>query len=78
MKLSEHIKACQSILDEHGDIECYYAIDEEGNAYHTVAFEPSVYYAMEDDLRQRTDCLYNSEEIAEYLDDKFVPLCVIN
>ena len=78
MKLSEHIKACQSILDEHGDIECYYAIDEEGNAYHAVAFEPSVYYVMEDDLCQRMDSLYNSEEMAEYLDDKFVPLCVIN
>jgi hypothetical protein len=78
MKLSEHIRACQSILDEHGDIECYYAIDEEGNAYHTVAFEPSVYYVMEGDLRQRMDCIYSETDKEDYPDDTFVPLCIIN
>jgi hypothetical protein len=81
MKLSEHIKACQSILDEYGDIECYYAIDEEGNAYNIVAFEPSVYYT--EHLGHSLDCILTEDEVMdcrEYEGDVEYgyPICIIN
>lgn len=44
MKLSDHIKHCQSLLADKGDLECYYAKDEEGNGYHQLEFSPSIYY----------------------------------
>jgi hypothetical protein len=36
LKLSEVIKGLQDVLDEEGDLECFYAIDDEGNAFNPV------------------------------------------
>lgn len=44
MKISEMIKNLQEVIEEHGDIEVWYAVDDEGNAYHPIYFKPSVYY----------------------------------
>ena len=48
MKISEMIKNLQEFMAKHGDIECYYAVDDEGNAYHPVYFKPSKYYSNEE------------------------------
>jgi len=42
MKLKEYIASLQAILESSGDLELIYSKDEEGNAYTTVAYEPSV------------------------------------
>ena len=44
MKISEMIKNLEAVMLANGDLECYYAVDDEGNAYHPIHFEPSVYY----------------------------------
>ena len=41
MKLSEMIKNLQEIKEKHGDLECIYAADEEGNSYSNVFYSPS-------------------------------------
>ena len=41
MKLSEYIKKLQAILEDHGDVEIIYAIDDEGNNFDLVHFDPS-------------------------------------
>ena len=40
MKISDMIKNLYAFMDEHGDVDCWYAEDEEGNAYHPVYFDP--------------------------------------
>lgn len=44
MKISEMIKNLEATMLKNGDLECYYAVDDEGNAYYPVYFKPSVYY----------------------------------
>lgn len=36
MKVSEMIKNLQEFMAGHGDIDCYYSEDDEGNGYHEV------------------------------------------
>ena len=42
MKISEMIKNLQEFMEEYGDLECWYASDDEGNAYDKVHYEPSL------------------------------------
>lgn len=68
------IKNLQKFMTEHGDIECWYATDDEGNAYHPIYFTPSKYYTDEDGE------VYQSEDL-EYcnLDEEDVkPICIVN
>lgn len=44
MKISQMIENLQSFMSEHGDLNCYYAVDDEGNDYHEVYYEPSLFY----------------------------------
>lgn len=44
MKISEMIKNLQTFKRLHGDLECWYAEDDEGNGYHPVYFAPTLYY----------------------------------
>jgi hypothetical protein len=44
IKLSQHIRACQRLLDIHGDMDIVYSIDDEGNAFHKVWWGPSLGY----------------------------------
>lgn len=50
MKLKEYIKALKKLEKEHGDVELYYSIDDEGNSYDLVKFGPSVMYIAKDDI----------------------------
>lgn len=42
MKISEMIKNLHDFMEECGDLECWYASDDEGNEYHKVSYEPSL------------------------------------
>ena len=59
-KISRLIKNLQEILEEHGDLMCVYSIDEEGNAFHPVYWDPTMgrynmrdhEYLSEDDFKE--------------------------
>ena len=78
MKVSEMIKNLEKFIKEHGDIDCWYATDDEGNAYHEVYFNPSFRYVNEDGE------VYSEYNIEEYLEDceltkeDVTPVCIIN
>ena len=74
MKISEMIKNLQEFMAEHGDLECWYSEDDEGNAYHPVYFKPSMYFVNKDEE------VYQSDDL-EYLDlneEEVCPICIIN
>lgn len=75
MKISEMIKNLEEVMLANGDLECYYAVDDEGNAYRPVYFEPSVYWINEyGDVFQDEDLEgEDPEDIAELEN-----ICVIN
>ena len=75
MKISEMIKNLEKFKKEYGDLDCWYSEDDEGNAYHQVYFEPSVYWVDSDG-----EVYSNVEDLEEYdLTMKDVlPICVIN
>lgn len=42
MKLKHYAKQISMLAQEHPDLEVYYAIDEEGNGFKPVHYEPAV------------------------------------
>lgn len=75
MKISEMITNLQEFMKEHGDLECYYAADDEGNAYHPVYYSPSCYYVGKyGDIYQEEDIL---DEDPEYIED-LKSVCIVN
>lgn len=75
MKISEMIKNLQAFAFEHGDVDCYYAVDDEGNGYKAVYYEPSLMYVDEyEDVLGQEDYDDTDEEDREGL----APICVVN
>lgn len=78
MKISEMIKNLEEFKAEHGDLDCWYATDDEGNEYHEVYFDPSFRYVNKD------GDMYREEDLEEYLEDyeltkeDVTPVCIIN
>ena len=50
MKLSELIIKLQAIQEEYGDLECVYSVDDEGNEYKKIHYDPSVGEFIEDNM----------------------------
>ncbi len=76
MKISEMIKNLEEFMSEHGDLECWYATDDEGNEYHRVYHKPSRYLITSDG----EVCQDDPDEL-EYLgvDEKDVSqICIVN
>lgn len=76
MKLSEYIRGLNRFLEKHGDLECYYARDSEGNDYARVWYCGTLLYA--DKLTYRPN-MFCEEDLSE-LDDKtkLHKVCIIN
>ena len=75
MKISEMIKNLQAFAFEHGDVDCYYAVDDEGNGYKAVYYEPSLMYVDEyEDVFGQEDYDDTDEEYRE----GWAPICVVN
>ena len=74
MKISEMIKNLEEFKAEHGDLDCWYAKDDEGNGYQEVHFDPSFRYV--DDEGE----MYDAERLEEYeMDTEDVtPVCIVN
>lgn len=71
MKISEMIKNLQDFMNEYGDVECYYATDDEGNDFKEIYYTPSLFYVDED------GDIYSPED-AEDNEDDFELVCVVN
>lgn len=75
MKVSGMIKNLQEFMSEHGDLDCWYAKDDEGNGYQAIYYEPSMYYVDSDGE------MYHDEEDLEYCDltlEDVTPVCIVN
>lgn len=74
MKLSEMIENLQNFMSEHGDVDCWWAVDDEGNGYKEVTYEPTLMYKNE----------YGDVYCQEDIDDEEVDIndvkkiCIIN
>jgi hypothetical protein len=75
MKISEMIEKLQELKDWHGDVECWYAVDDEGNGYSKIHYSPSIYYVNEyGDVMQSGDLV---DEDSEDIED-LTPICIVN
>lgn len=72
MKISEMIKNLQKFMEEHGDLDCYYAIDDEGNGYHAIYYKPTLMYSNE------YDDIFGQSESDEDDREDLTPICIVN
>lgn len=75
MKISQMIKNLEAVMLANGDLEVWYAVDDEGNAYHPIYFEPSVYY-----INQYGD-VFQDEDLADEDPEDIAELqhiCIVN
>jgi hypothetical protein len=75
MRISKMIENLQEFKAKYGDIEVWYAEDDEGNGYYKIYFEPALFYVDSDGT------VYNDEEEVEYSGvnmDDVKPICVVN
>ena len=72
MKLSKYIKKLEKILKDNGDMECCYSIDDEGNQYNLVVYEPSILYINKDNEDNRDIEIFSKEEIEDEEVEKIV------
>ena len=69
------IENLQEFKAKYGNIECWYAEDDEGNGYIKVYFEPSLRYVDSDGT------VYDDEEELEYCGidiEDAKPICIVN
>ena len=83
MKLSEYINKLHDFLDEHGDMECYYSSDDEGNEYQEVYYGGTLFLMREDQQNEYHPELIGCDDedhIKELKEDDcgLVEVCVIN
>ena len=75
MKISEMIKNLQEFMEECGDLDCWYATDDEGNEYHEVFYEPTLFCRHKHDgeiigIEDAGWCEWEPEDYTE--------ICVVN
>ena len=75
MKISDMIKNLEAFIESYGDLECWYATDDEGNTYYPVYFTPSHRYVNKykevfswEDIKDE-----DPEDIAELRE-----ICIVN
>ena len=68
MRLKEYIEKLQELYLEHGDLELVYAVDDEGNYYDKVSYDPGIINMCGEDRISEEDIEeYSSEEIKQYV-----------
>lgn len=81
MKISEMIKNLQEFIEEHGDLDCYYAGDDEGNGYHEVYYSPTLMYVDDEGEAYSIKSIEENKEdgyLSEEEFDKFEKVCIVN
>ena len=80
MKISGMIKNLQELMEKHGDLDCWYAVDDEGNGYQKIHYEPVLYYVPKCDSVY-ADYAYISIKDVEDNDltiEDVTPICIVN
>ena len=68
MKLKEYIEKLQELYLRHGDLELVYAVDDEGNYYDKVSYDPDIINMCGEDRISEEDIEeYSPEEIKQYV-----------
>ena len=68
MRLKEYIEKLQELYLEHGDLELVYAVDDEGNYYDKVSYDPDIINMCGEDRISEEDIEeYSPEEIKQYV-----------
>lgn len=75
MKISRMIKNLQEFMAEHGDLECWYAADDEGNEYREVYYNPSLYYANKNNEVYQDIEDFDLDEVCI---DELRHICIVN
>ena len=79
MKISELTYRLSEIKDRFGDLECIYAIDDEGNAYHYVSYHPSLMYMDKNYVaHSKEDIKEMMHEDEDFCIDNYEPVCCVN
>ena len=76
MHISEMIKNLKEFMDEHGDLECWYATDDEGNEYNKIHWAPSRYL-----VTRYGEVYQDDQDVLEYCDVDIKdtrPICIVN
>ena len=74
MKVSEMIKNLVEFVAEYGDLECFFATDDEGNNYGKVMFVPTrLYLTIDNEIVQHEDIVEY-----EYEEGDYEPICIVN
>ena len=76
MTLEQYIKKLQHLLDSYGDMECYYAVDDEGNSYQHLDHACVVGYVPS--LDRTIDYVTYADYEEEGVDENWFQICVIN
>lgn len=75
MKISDMIRNLYEFLKENGDLECWYAVDDEGNEYCPIYYPPSLYYANKNnDIYQSIQDFDFDEDLV----DDIRQICIVN
>ena len=74
MKISEMIKNLQGFMNEHGDLDCWYADDDKGNGFYPVIYKPCMRYANKyGEVRMLEDIEDDEEDLEDY-----TKVCLVN
>lgn len=75
MKVSEMIKNLEEFKSKYGDLDCWYATDDEGNGYGEVYYDPNMYWVDADG-----EVYSNTEDLEEYdlTEEDVTPICIVN
>lgn len=78
MKVSEMIKNLQEFMAENGDIDCYYAVDDEGNDYKEVYYEPTLMFENHYGDLYSVEAIEEDESLDEEERAEFKKVCIVN
>ena len=78
MKVSEMIKNLQDFMEENGDIDCYYAVDDEGNDYKEVYYSPTLMYENPYGDLYQVEEIEEDESLDEEERTEFKKVCIVN
>ena len=78
MKLSKYIEGLQKTLKKHGDLEVVYAIDDEGNGYNSIQFDPTIGFFKDDSFYsvKNVEDYPEEENYEEFVGKKPTTVCV--
>jgi len=77
MQLSEYIKGLKKFMKENGDMEAFFASDDEGNSYQAVSYTGTQMLKLVNDKQYKPE-LYCLADRDEFEDEEMQSVCVIN